>query len=124
MGERENGRARGRHARGEGAPTRMTHENRFNSHSVSADISNWSRGSRGKKFPRRARKLSINSTWQRSEGLILRYYISETICPEIVILANRPVAGVGKGGGGYCHIWVIEVCATVKCMVFKQFTLG
>ena len=110
MGERENGRARGRHARGEGAPTRKAHENRFNSYSVSADISNWSRGSRGKKLPRGARKLSINSTWQRSEGLILRYYISETICPEIVILANRPVAGVGKGGGGvtaiYCHIWV------------------
>ena len=41
-----------------------------------------------------------------------------------LILANRPVAGVGEGGGGYCHIWVIEVCATVKCMVFKQFTLG
>ena len=39
-------------------------------------------------------------------------------------LANRPVAGVGEGGGVYCHIWVIEVCATVKCMVFKQFTLG
>ena len=47
-GERENGRARGRHARGEGAPARKAPENRFNSHSVSADISNWSRGSRGK----------------------------------------------------------------------------
>ena len=48
VGERENGRARGRHARGEGAPARKAPENRFNSHSVSADISNWSRGSRGK----------------------------------------------------------------------------
>ena len=27
-------------------------------------------------------------------------------------------------GGGYCHIWVIWVCAAVKGMVFKQFTLG
>ena len=26
--------------------------------------------------------------------------------------------------GGYCHIWAIEVCAAVKGMVFKQFTLG
>ena len=28
------------------------------------------------------------------------------------------------GGGGYCHIWAIWVCAAVKGMVFKQFTLG
>ena len=27
-------------------------------------------------------------------------------------------------GGGYCHIWAIQVCAAVKGMVFKQFTLG
>ena len=27
------------------------------------------------------------------------------------------------GGGGYCHIWAIWVCAAVKGMVFKQFTL-
>jgi len=26
-------------------------------------------------------------------------------------------------GGGYCHIWA-TVCATVKGMVFRQFTLG
>ena len=26
--------------------------------------------------------------------------------------------------GGYCHIWAIKVCAAVKGMVFKQFTLG
>ena len=37
---------------------------------------------------------------QRSEGLILSYYISETIFAEMLILANRPVAGVGWGGGG------------------------
>ena len=48
VGERENGHARGRHARGEGAPARKASENRFNLHSVSADISNWLRGSRGK----------------------------------------------------------------------------
>ena len=52
VGERENGPVRGRHAKGEGAPARKAPENRFNSHSVSADISNWSRGSRGKKLPR------------------------------------------------------------------------
>ena len=28
------------------------------------------------------------------------------------------------GGGGYCHIWAFLVCAAVKGMVFKQFTLG
>ena len=27
-------------------------------------------------------------------------------------------------GGGYCHILAIWVCAAVKGMVFKQFTLG
>ena len=48
VGERENWRLRGRHAGCEGAPARKAPENRFNSHSVSADISNWSRGSRGK----------------------------------------------------------------------------
>ena len=25
-----------------------------------------------------------------------------------------------RGGGGYCHIWAIWVCAAVKGMVFKQ----
>ena len=34
MGARKNVRARGRHARGEGAPARKAPENRFNSHSV------------------------------------------------------------------------------------------
>ena len=29
-----------------------------------------------------------------------------------------------RGGGAYCHIWAIQVCAAVKGMVFKQFTLG
>ena len=48
MGERENRRAQGRQARGEGAPAQKAPQNRFNWHSVSADISNWSRGSQGK----------------------------------------------------------------------------
>ena len=48
VGERENGRAQGRHASGEGAPVRKAPENRFNSYSVSADISSWPRGSREK----------------------------------------------------------------------------
>ena len=30
----------------------------------------------------------------------------------------------GGGGGWYCHVWAIWVCAAVKGMVFKQFTLG
>ena len=69
VGARKNGCPRGRHARGEEAPARKAHENRFNSHSMSADISNWSRGSWEKKWPRWARKLLINSTrttWRRS----------------------------------------------------------
>ena len=31
---------------------------------------------------------------------------------------------IQRGGGAYCHIWAILVCAAVKGMVFKQFTLG
>ena len=27
-------------------------------------------------------------------------------------------------GGRFCQIWAIWVCAAVKGMVFKQFTLG
>ena len=37
--------------RGEGVPARKACKNRFNSHSVSAVISNWLRGSHGKKLP-------------------------------------------------------------------------
>ena len=37
--------------RGEGAPAQKAYENRFNLHSVSADISNWLRGCHGKKLP-------------------------------------------------------------------------
>ena len=35
-----------------------------------------------------------------------------------------PGGGGGGGGGRNCHIWAIGVCAAVKGMVFKQFTLG
>ena len=37
---------------------------------------------------------------------------------KTVIVVSPP------GGGGYCHIWAIQVCAAVKGMVFKQFTLA
>ena len=63
VGERENGCAWGWHSRGEGAPAQKAPENRFNSHSVSADISSWWKGSQGKNKLRGARKLSINGTW-------------------------------------------------------------
>ena len=35
-----------------------------------------------------------------------------------------PYISVYSNPGGYCHIWAILVCAAVKGMVFKQFTLG
>ena len=66
-------------------------------------------GSRGKKLPRGRENCQSIVHGQRSEGLILRYYISETICPEMLILANRPVVGVGvgllpyMGYRGVCH---------------------
>ena len=28
------------------------------------------------------------------------------------------------GGGGYCHVWALLLCAAVRGMVFKQFTVG
>ena len=34
------------------------------------------------------------------------------------------MVGFRPGGGGYCHIWAIWVCAAVKGMAVKQFTLG
>ena len=37
---------------------------------------------------------------------------------------SQPLSITPPGGGGYCHIWAIWVCAAVKGMVFKQFTLG
>ena len=46
------------------------------------------------------------------------------IMPETAKLVKRMSTKKCAGGGGYCHIWAIEVCAAVKGMVFKQFTLG
>ena len=63
VGEREYGRARGRHARGEGAPTRKASENRFNSNSVSADISILVERLPREKDTSRGEKLSVNRTW-------------------------------------------------------------
>ena len=40
------------------------------------------------------------------------------------ITTRRWLVDSPGGGGGYCHIWAIWVCAAVKGMVFKQFTLG
>ena len=37
---------------------------------------------------------------------------------------TSPLARRGGGGAEYCHIWAIFVCAALKDMVFKQFTLG
>ena len=74
-GERENGRARGRHARGEGAPAQKAPENRFNSHSVSADISIWSRGSRGKNYPAGRENCQSIVHGQRSEDLALHHWV-------------------------------------------------
>ena len=33
-------------------------------------------------------------------------------------------SGEPGGGGGYCHIWAIQVYPAVKGIVFKQFTQG
>ena len=35
-----------------------------------------------------------------------------------------PSGSYRGGGGGNCHVWAIWVCATVKGMVFKEFTLA
>ena len=43
---------------------------------------------------------------------------------DIVIETEWHRSAVPRGGGGYCHIWAIWVCAAVKGMVFKQFTLA
>ena len=29
-----------------------------------------------------------------------------------------------RGVGGYCHVWALLLCAAVRGMVFKQFTVG
>ena len=44
---------------------------------------------------------------------------------SLVLLRERNLEYVCTvPGGGYCHIWAIWVCAAVKGMIFKQFTLG
>ena len=64
-----------------------------------------------------------------------QHSVGQTSCPSSGDLKkNRKVvtiqietweeAAPPRGGGGYCHIWGIWVCAAVKGMVFKQFTLG
>ena len=48
------------------------------------------------------------------------------VLKKIVFLKQIKESGYGGSGpkGVYRHIWAIEVCAAVKGMVFKQFTLG
>ena len=41
-----------------------------------------------------------------------------------VHMCSAVFKGAPGGGGGYCHIWAIWVCAAVKGMVFKHFTQG
>ena len=79
VGERENGHARGRHARGEGAPARKAPENRFNSHSVSADVSNCREAPEGK--TNRAGRENCQSIvhGQHSEDLTLHYTTSSIV---------------------------------------------
>ena len=50
--------------------------------------------------------------------------ISLTCTRQIDVEVFSPLIAPRGGGGGYCHIWAIWVCAAVKGMVFKQFTLG
>ena len=68
VGERENGRARGRQARGEGAPARKAYENRFNSEVGIFPIGR--EALEGKSY--RAGRENCQSIvhGQRSEGLI------------------------------------------------------
>ena len=49
---------------------------------------------------------------------------SRTLYYSMLKLKYIPWDCGGGGGGGYCHIWAFLVCAAVKGMVFKQFTLG
>ena len=40
-------------------------------------------------------------------------------------LGHLVAHGGGRGGtAGDCHVWAIYVCAPVKGMVFKEFTLA
>ena len=93
VGARKSGRVRGRHARGEGAPARKAHENRFSSHSVSADISQAWIFPIGWESPEgksnRAGRENCHSIahGQRSEGLILHHQL------------RRPLNGIIEAQG-------------------------
>ena len=71
--------ARGRHARGEGSPARKAYESRFNSHSVSVDISNSLRGSLGKSNCAGQENCQSIVLGQRSEGLTLHHQLLKPI---------------------------------------------
>jgi len=47
--------------------------------------------------------------------------VKKCLRTEISCIHSGAISGAG---GRYCHIWAIWVCAAVKGMVFKQFTLG
>ena len=59
-----------------------------------------------------------------SEGLICRFEGCDYSHLSLRETSSGPALTPGGGGGKYCHIWAIWVCAAVKGMVFKQFTLG
>ena len=75
MGERENGCAPGRHARGEGTPARKAPENRFNSHSVSADIPIGRESPEGKINCAGRENCQSIVHGQRSEDLALHHWV-------------------------------------------------
>ena len=63
--------------------------------------------------------------------MCLEIFSEEASCGSILVNDYFPYATTklggrlrARGGRGYCHIWAIWVCAAVKGMVFKQFTLG
>ena len=53
-------------------------------------------------------------------------FISPTPCGLLRLITPTQAGSTQNAvpGGGYCHILAIWVCAAVKGMVFKQFTLG
>ena len=63
-------------------------------------------------------RLGIELGTSPREGRVL------TNCGNPCSFGPDGLISVGGGGVGYCHIWAIQVCAAVKAMVFKQFTLG
>ena len=47
-----------------------------------------------------------------------------TIYSLFIAIVSLMVGFRPGGGGGNCQIWAIWVCAAVKGMAVKQFTLG